>query len=260
MRALIVLATCALLLSRAAVAADTAPVPALCRQETPLVRKLWLHGLYDAPAAIDALMVDAIDGKLPQVRQQLAQLKPADMVRWRQTAMLTAAYAGRATVVDGLLDDGAAVDGAGWIPPMQDSFYRQALDNMQHDPHFGGPHAVKALSAAGVITNRPQQIGPAIIAAADCGDLATLDVLLRHHANLGWRPTPHSADALVIATVHGDAAIVQRLLDHGADPCIDDRFIQSHKPGVSLATIGQHSGLPALLTRQLSCPAVAAVH
>jgi hypothetical protein len=260
MRALIALVTCALLLSRAAVAADTAPAPELCRQEAPLVRKLWLHSLYDAPAAIDALMVDAIDGKLPQVRQQLARLKPADMARWRQTAMLTAAYAGQTAVVDGLLDDGAAVDGAGWIPPMQDNFYRLTVDNMKHDPHFGGPHAVKALSAAGLIANRPQQIGPAIIAAADCGDLATLDVLLRHHANLGWRSTPHSADALVIATVHGDAAIVQRLLDHGADPCIDDRFIQSHKPGASLATISQHSGLPASLTRRLSCPAVAAVH
>jgi len=260
MRALIVLAACALLLSRAAVAADTSPVHALCRQDTPLVRELWLHGLYDAPAAIDALMVDAIDGKLPQVRQQLAQLKPADMARWRQTAMLTAAHAGQATVVDGLLDDGAAVDGVGWIPPMKDSFYRQTVHNMKQDPHFGGPRAVNALSAAGVISNQEQQLGPAIIVAADCGDTTTLDVLLRHHVNLGWRPTPHSADALVIATVHGDAAIVQRLLDHGADPCIDDRFIQSHKPGVSLATIGQHSGLSASLTRRLSCPAVAAAH
>lgn len=260
MRALIVLVTCALLLSRAVVAADTAPAPELCRQETPLVRKLWLHGLYDAPAAIDALMVDAIDGKLPQVRQQLAQLKPADVARWRQTAMLTAAYAGQAAVVDGLLDDGVAVDGMGWIPAMKDSFYRQTVDDMKQDPHFGGPHAVKALSAAGVIANQGQQLGPAIIVAADCGDATTLDVLLRHHVNLGRRPTPHSADALVIATVHGDAAVVQRLLDHGADPCIDDHFIQLHQPGVSLATIGQHSGLPPSLTRRLSYPAVAAVH
>ena len=259
MRALIVLAASALLLSRTTVAADTHPLPALCRQEAPLVRKLWLDNLYDAPAAIDALMVDAIDGKLPQARRQLAQLKTADMARWRQTAMLTAAYAGQATVVEGLLDDGAAVDGAGWIPAMKDRFYRQTLNNMKHDPRFGGPHAVKALSAAGVITNQRQPIGPAIIVAADCGDVATLDVLLRHHANLRWRLTPHSADALVLATVHGDASFVQRLLDHGADPCADDRFIQSRKPGVSLATIGQHSGLPASLTRRLSCPAVAAV-
>ncbi len=260
MRALIVLATCTLLLSRAAVAADNLPVPTLCRQGTPLIRKLWLHGLYDAPAAVNALMVDAIDGKLPQVRRQLAQLKPADMARWRQTAMLTAAYAGQATVVDGLLDDGAAVDGVGWIPPMQDSFYRQTVDDMKQDPHFGGPRAVKVLSAAGVISNQEQQLGPAIIVAADCGDTTTLDVLLRHHANLGWRPTPHSADALVIATVHGDAAVVQRLLDHGANPCIDDRFIQLRKSGISLATIGQHRSLPASLTRRLSCPDGATAH
>lgn len=260
MRTLIALAACALMLSRTAMAANTVSNPALCLQEKPLIRKLWLHGMYESPPTVNALMVDAVDGNLPQARRQLARLKLADRARWRLTAMLTAAYTGQSTVVDGLLDDGAGVDGVGQLPAMKGRFYRQTLDNMQHDPHFDGPHAVKALRAAGLMNNQGQPLGPAIMAAAGCDDVATLDVLLRHHVDISWRSTPHSADALVVATVHGDAAMVQHLLDHGADPCIDDRFMQLHKPGVSLATIGQHSGLPASLNRRLSCPAVASAH
>jgi len=260
MRALIVLVACALLLSRTAVAADAPPAPELCRQETPLIRKLWLHGLYDAPPAVNVLIVDAIDGKLAQVRQQITILPPDEIPRWRQTAMLTAAQAGQAAVVDGLLDDGAQVDAMGELPPMKHSFYRQTLDGMKSDPRFGGPHAVDGLTAAGVVNNEGQPVGPAILLVAECNDVATLDVLMAHHASLAERSTSHTADALAIATVNGSAAMVQRLLDHGADPCIDDRFMQLHKPGVSLAIIGQHGGLPASLTQRLACPSGAAAH
>lgn len=251
----------ALLLITPAYARDNPPsLLEFCRQNTPVIRDLWLHDLYDAPPGVAALMVNVIDGKLPQVRQQLAELKPAEVPQWRQTAMLTAVWARQATIVDALLDDGAAVDGLGWIPPFKPSFYQQTVGNMQQDPRFGGPAGVKGLAAAGIVSNQGQRLGPALTTAAECGDVATLDVLLRHHANVMARQAPNVVDALTVATVHGDAAVVQHLLDHGADPCIDDRHIQLRKPGASLAGIGRRNDLPETLVQRLACPPVASAH
>lgn len=221
----------ALLLSGPILAKDNVPSTRdLCRQTTPVVRNLWLHDLYDAPPGVATLMVDVIDGKLPQTRQRLAELKPAEVARWRQTAMLTAVWAGQAAIVDALLDDGAAVDEMGWIPSFKSSFYRETVGDMQQDPRFGGPAGVKGLAAAGLLSNQGQRLGPALTTATECGD---------------------------VATVHGGAPIVQRLLDHGAAPCIDDRQIQSRKPGASLASIGRRNHLPETLVQRLACPSIA---
>lgn len=61
-------------------AADNQPTPQreICRQSTPLIRDLWSKGAYATPPAVATLMLDAIDGKLPQVRRQLQTMKPAD--------------------------------------------------------------------------------------------------------------------------------------------------------------------------------------
>ena len=144
-------------------ATDNAPSAAtLCRQSTPVIRELWKQGTYDTSPEVAALMVDTIDGKLPQVRQQLATLKSDDEARWRQAAMLTAVWVGQATVVDGLLNDGAAVDGIGWLPPYKHSFYQQTVGAMKQDPRFGGPVAVNQLKAAGIVSNQGTQLGPAL--------------------------------------------------------------------------------------------------
>lgn len=242
------------------------PLREICGQATPTIRDTWSKGAYDAPPAVATLMIDAIDGKLPDVRRQLRAMTPKDAQRWRQTAMLTAAWTGQSTVVGGLLDDGAAVDGPGWIPPYKPGFFDQTVDAMQHDSRFGGAAAVKGMVTAGVIGNRGHSTGPALIAATECGDLATLDVLLRHHANVAQRVAPNVVDALTAATVGGDAPIVQRLLDHGADPCADDRHMaQLHlkyptRPAHTLVEIGTRAKLPATLIARLSCPAIAATH
>lgn len=257
----IALLVSALLLSGPLLAKDNGPSTRdLCRQNTPVIRDLWQHDLIDAPPGVAAVMVDVIDGKLPQTRQRLAELKPDEIARWRQAAMLTAVWAGQATIVDALLNDGAAVDDLGWIPPFKPSFYKQTVDEMQQDPRFGGPAGVKGLAAAGIVSNQGQRLGPALTTAAECSDVATLDVLLRHHANVMARQAPNVVDALTVATVHGDAVIVQRLLDHGADPCIDDRQIQLRKPGASLANIGRRNGLPETLVQRLACPSVTSTH
>lgn len=245
--ALIACAFCAL---QPAIAAEPTPAANLCRQALPTIRKLWLHDLYDAPPAVATVMVDAIDGKLPQVRQGLASLPVSEQAHWRQVAMLTAANAYQPAVVDGLLDDGAAVDGTARLPPFKPAFYHQTLDGMDHDPHFG-PGTAKALQASGLSDNRGNLVGPALISAVSCDDTATLDVLLRHHANVMTREAPNVADALTAAIINGNAPIVSQLLDHGADVCAEDRRIR--KPDTTLARIGRHRHLPDALVQRLVC-------
>lgn len=256
----------ALLLAFPVFATDHVPsAAALCRQNKPLVRELWQQGTYDTSPDVAALMVDVIDGKLPQVRQQLAAMKLDEVAHWRQTAMLTAVWAGQAAMVNGLLDDGAAVDGMGWLPPFKPSFYRQTVDSMKRDPRFGGPSTVNGLAAGGLLNNQSQHYGPALPIAAECGDMATVDVLLRHHAHVTARQTPNIADALDMATMNGDAAIVQRLLDHGANACAHDhlgreRMLKTSRKFIPLAEVGRRAGLPANLTARLICPDVASAH
>jgi hypothetical protein len=240
----------ALLSIAPAFARDAPSARELCHQAIPIVRNLWQRDLYDASPAVNVLMVDVIDGKLPQARRQLARLKPSEVARWRQLAMLTAAYAGQAIVVDALLDDGAEVDGMGWIPPFKPSFYRRTVDGMKHDPRFGGPAGVDGLAATGLLDNRDRRYGPALVIATQCGDLATVDVLLRQHADVTARQAPNIADTLDTAVMEGDAAIVQRLLDHGASACAHDR----------LAQIGHRAGLSDELAAHLRCPAVMSAH
>ncbi|MEW9572008.1 hypothetical protein ABQJ54_09595 [Rhodanobacter sp. Si-c] len=248
------LIVCALCVLQAAIAAEPAPVGNICRQSLPTIRALWRHDLYDAPPAVAAVMVEAIDGKLPQVRQGLAPLPEAEQVHWRQVAMLTAANAYQPAVVDGLLDDGAAVNEPARLPAFRSSFERQTGNAMAQDPRFG-PRAVEGLKAAGVMRNDGNLVGPALPLAAMCNDAATLDVLLRHHADVMVRAGPNVGDALTTAVVGGHAGIVRHLLDHGADACADDRRIR--KPGATLASIGRHQHLPEALLQRLTCHAAA---
>jgi hypothetical protein len=259
----IALVVATLCLACPVLAADNAlSAGALCRQSTPVIRELWKHGTYDTSPEVAALMVDTIDGKLPQVRRQLATLKVDDAARWRQVAMLTAVWTGQAFVADGLLNDGAAVDGTGWLPPYKPSFYQQTVDAMKRDPRLGGPVAVDQLKAAGVVGNQRTQLGPALSVAVECSDVATVDVLLRHHADVMARQAPNIADALDVAVVNDDAAIVQRLLDHGANACGHDRLgrdrmLETKRKFIPLAEVGRRAGLAADLIGQLNCPAAA---
>lgn len=251
-----------LLLLQPALAAEPAPADGnICRQSLPTIRELWQRDAYDAPPAVAAVMVDAIDGKLPRVRAGLAALPMAEQGRWRQLAMLTAANAYQPAVVDGLLDDGAAVDGTARLPSFKTSFHEQTLDAMEHDPRFGGPGTVKALQSAGILdSNRGQLLGPALPLVIQCGDVATLDVLLHHDANVMVRAAPNVVDALTAAVINGSGIIVGKLLDHGADVCTVDRRIREH--GSTLASLGRRQHLPDALVQRLAChaPVTVAVH
>lgn len=251
MLARLLLIACALCMLRTAHAAEPAPASNICRQVLPSIRGLWQRDLYDAPPAVATVMVEAIDGNLPGVRQGLAALPAGGQTHWRQVAMITAANAYQPSVVDGLLDDGAVVDEPVRIPAFKSNFLRQVENGMAQDPRLG-PNAARAFKAAGIMRNDGNPVGPALTLAALCDDAATLDVLLRHHANVMARDAPDVGDALTTAVVQGHAEIVQHLLDHGADVCADDRLIR--KPGATLASVGRHEHLPDALVQRLTCP------
>ena len=224
------------LLLAAPAAADQKAFPPtqICPYQTALMRKLALRGVFDAPPAINTLMVNAIDGKMPQVRKQLSAMNKDDAAHWRQSALIIAAYAREPTMVAGLLDDGALVDAQGTLPALDRQFRDQLLAEARKDPEWDDvdptPSTARLLDEGLLFNGRPA--GPVANIAAQCGDLATLDVALRHHANLKAR-IPHGNDVMVMAVIAGDPVIVKRLLDHGADP--------------SRAEIGSSDGLIAAI-------------
>jgi hypothetical protein len=254
------------LASSAASASDGPTSPtAICRQQIAAGRTIWLHNGFETAPQISAMMVDAIDGKLSLVRLQLHRLSPADLARWRQTAMVTAVYAQQTTEVAGLLDDGAEANRMAWMPPLRQRAYQAVVAGMKSDPHFGGTTSVDDLAKAGLLRNRVQSIGPALVIASECADTATAEVLLQHHANVMARAAPNIVDALDTGVVNGDARMVKLLLDHGADACVHDRLAQermrkSGRPFTPLAAVGRRTGLPDSVTARLACPAVASFH
>ena len=78
----IALLSIGLLMTGRAVAADNLlSGPGLCHQSMTLSRELWTQKLFDTSPDVAQLMIDAIDGKLPQVRRELAAMMPADAAR-----------------------------------------------------------------------------------------------------------------------------------------------------------------------------------
>lgn len=252
-----------LLLASNALGDERLPSPQeLCHEATTVARELWQKDKFDAPANVATLMVDVIDGRLPEARQQLKAMPSNDARKWQQSALITAIYAGQSSVVEGLLDDGANVDDQGWIPPFKPVFFNKTVDSMKHDSRFGNPAAVSRMEKSGLVGNSGQLLGPPLGAAGQCGDLATVNVLLLHHANVRAPFRPHVADALVEGTIQGNVDIVKTMLDHGADPCAFDRraILDSrdiHRPATTLEKIGRRAGLPESLTDRLACPSIA---
>lgn len=266
-----VLLLSAMLLAGRAVANDKLP-PEPCHQAISVGRTLWLKGAMEAPPDVVTLTINVIDGKLAQVRQQLRDMPPADVRRRRQYAFITAVYAGQSGVVEGLLHDGADVDGTSRMPPFKPGFFGKVVDGMKHDSRFGDPGAVDGMAKTGLLENRGEILGPPLPIAASCGDIETVNVLLHHHADVMARQAPNIEDALDAATLQGNAAIVRSLLDHGANSCTHDHLLRERmrndpalreratKRDFTLAAIGRRAGLPADLTARLICPVVASTH
>jgi hypothetical protein len=130
---------------------------------------------------------------------------------------------------------------------------------MGKDPHFGGVKAVKGLQASGLMNNDPRQTGPALLLVMNCHDITTVKVLLRHHANPMITTIPGGADPLTVAVATGWADITEALLDHGADPCIEEsrrRHVAKERGRAyprTIAEIGRRAGLSEALVMRLEC-------
>jgi hypothetical protein len=263
------------------------PLPSICPPQTALMRRLALQGVFDVTPSINTLIVNVIDGKLPQVRQQLSVMPATDAVRWRQSALIIAAYAQNPAIVEALLHDGAAINGQGWIPRLNRSFHDQAIEAVQKDPNWetNPTMAFDAHPDAGaVLAFQGSLDGPALSIGAECGDAVMINALLSHHPDIDAKPAPNVVnplgfaiatsnktiarllldrganpdDALRLATALGHADMAELLLNHGADPCRANLKVRT--PGATLVSIGNKKGLPDALLRRLACPAVATTH
>ncbi|MBQ4855561.1 hypothetical protein IMW82_12860 [Rhodanobacter sp. B2A1Ga4] len=241
--------------------ADGLPIPPqpCASQWNTMGRKAYQLGAMNASPEIARLMVNAGDGKLDEVRRQLRAMPSADASRWRQAAMITAVWAGQSGTVDALLYDGADANAVAQIP----NFGKATMDQMK----ALDPQLFRMAEKTGAVDEGASRTsGPALSIAVECGDVATVNVLLHHQADAKPRPATGTADVLLWATVQGEADIVQALLDHGADPCMDDRRItQAHRkhpdrPVHTLAQIGTRARLPVALVARLRCPAIAPTH
>lgn len=244
-----------LLLATSANASDGLPLANTCRTARAAVPVDSLVGQLATSPEHASLLADAGDGRLTTVRQKLNAMPHDEAARWRQSAMMFAVQAGQSGVVAALLDDGADANAAALLPGYKQEFMSHVLD----------PSMRKTFARNGMLNDHDTSIGPALPIAASCGDVATVDALLRHHADVMARQAPNVGDALEATIMQGDAAMVQRLLDHGADACADDRRmhqrqLESRRGFHTLAELGQRAGLPASLTARLTCPTVASVH
>lgn len=268
--------------------AGTAPtLPSICPSQTVGMRELARQADFNVSADINRLIVNVIDGKLPQVRQQLAAMSPTSAARWRQSALIIATYARQPAIVEAMLDDGAKVNAKGSLPGLKCKFKTQAQKRVQADPNAYTPTAKPLTNfdeAVVLAFGNAGPDGPALFTATQCADVPTMEILLRHHADVDAKAAANSADplafavfmgnmttanlllehhanpdrALLTATTGDRAKMVELLLDHGAYPCRSNRFI--HKPGATLASIGKKQGVPDVLLKRLACPADANAH
>lgn len=239
-----------------------------CHDARNLIPQLWRAGVYNVPPAVPPLMLAAAAGETSQALVALDAMHPEDARRWRQLALYTAASTGQSGTVDALLNHGAEVDAPALTPAFKPDFHARTVTDLEHHAPFS-PKAIQGLKAAGAISNEPQPTSPAIYPAILCNDAATIAVLLRHHADPMRQPWPtrpasrRGADPFITAVASGDADIIRLLLDHGADPCSEDRRLadnwdnQKHhrRTPPTTASIGHKAGLPPALVQQLICHA-----
>lgn len=271
-----------LLLASPILAGTTPTLPSICPSQTAVMRELARQADFDVSADIDRLIVNVIDGNLPQVRQQLATMSPTSAARWRQSALIIATYARQPAVVEAMLDDGAKANAKGSLPGLKCTFKTQAQKKAQADPNAytatAKPQAAFDEAALLAFGNAGPD-GPALFTATLCADVPTMEVLLRHHADVDAKQAANSVDPLAFAVFTGNmttakllldhhanpdrallsatagdrASMVELLLDHSADPCRSNRLIR--KPGATLASIGKKQGIPDVLLKRLVCPA-----
>jgi ankyrin repeat protein len=223
--------------------ADDLPARPDCKGSSSSIRAMYLHGALTVEPAIARLEINAIDGKLVEVREQLGNMSHQEAEHWRQVALFHASDAGHAAVVDGLLTDGASVDGKTQMPHLKD--IRGMLN--------AAVASEDSSSTEGLNNSDWTSQGSALLGAASCGNRAVVDVLLRHHADPNTPTALRENSALFIATLLGYERVTGDLLNYGSDPCITHLPAEFSKHGGTLATLGRRSGLSDRLVDKLIC-------
>lgn len=227
-------------------ASHPAAVPVnMCLQERTTFPPAVLASSFDITPAQAAVLMSAARGQLAATRRALVALPASEQDSWREQALMAATHYGQTNVVAGLLDDGAGIEQTVVRPALKPAV-----------THRLDPRLRAVAEATGV---QPVRIGPALSEAVDCGDEATVTLLLRRGARADRVGPSHAVDMLTDAVIHGNAPITRALLDHHASPCVFDlharRFAtNSGKPAKTLEALGERAGLPAALTGRLTCP------
>jgi hypothetical protein len=196
------------------------------------------HNQFVLPPTVKALLLDIADGDRSAVpgniREMHAAFDAKQMSRWLNWALLEATYFNQASIAESLVAHGADVNAA----PLQ--------------PAFTGDN------------RPPQKMWPPLEQAADCGNTAALEVLLRHGADMyaSIHQPEQMPGTLLLAIINKHERVVNVLLDHGYDPCL---MRANYYPGPTAAEMAKRDGLSEAVIRRVSalsskCASPASAH
>lgn len=128
-------------------------------------------------------MKASIHGDTTRVLSILATMPPSELERWQQLTLYNATLFGRTATVDALLNHGANANARTLIP----AFFicRQSLRNHAVEHYLQSEDAMPG----GARNPEPgciapaHTVGPVLVAALECHDAATVEALLRHGAD-----------------------------------------------------------------------------
>lgn len=217
-----------------------------CAAEATLGRALYAQSALVVPPSVAKLMVAVIDGNLETADQELERIKriygPAQTKGWLNLGLLEAADADRAQMAEWLIEQGADVNSHSVRPAFSPRLVEE-LKKTVLGPLSGTPY-----DASGAT-----DMWPPLQMAADCGNTATLEVLLAHNADMYvslHEPVP-TPSALLMAIIWKHEDTVEALLDHGYDPCL---VYANYHPGPKRPTaveLATRHGFSASLIKRL---------
>jgi hypothetical protein len=198
----------------------------VCAKTAPNIRWAIAHDQFVIPLSVKTLLLNIADGNESAVsddlREMHSEFDAKQMSRWLNWALFEATYFNKASTAEGLIAQGADVNAT----PLQ--------------PAFSGDNRL------------PEKMWPPLQQAADCGNTATLEVLLRHGADMYasiHQPKPMPG-ALLLAIVNKHERVIDVLLDHGYDPCLMRANYYSSR--VTAAELARRRGLSNSLIQRLA--------
>ena len=197
-----------------------------CASTAAAVRSSVADGELDLSPHIRALLLDVTDDKRHAVENDVqrlrAELDKQQMSRWLDWSLFTATYNNRSAIAEWLVEQGANVD----AHPLEPTF-----DGGQKFPS--------------------ERMWPPVEQAAACGNVATLKVLLAHHADMYGsiqEPSPMPGP-LLQAIIGRHQATVETLLDYGYDPCL---IRANYYLGPPAAEMAKRQGLTDTVIKRLT--------